>query len=509
MNNSKFTVKKIVCLLLCAVFVLSTVSMLASCGNDTTTTGASDTSNTTPGGNTADTEKIPDVPEKMDVKYDGVDYVVLISNRSSKTPNDFDVSDKAADTAMGQAVYKRKIRMYDNYGVNLVSEVDHNSDANKLIAHTKMQTQCDAQTNDYQLGIICTYAIAPLTTQGYLYDLNTVPYLDLSKEWWDQTVVEDLTISGSVYYVSGDISTAVDDYMYTTIFNKDMYNEYVTDGTNVYDLVNEGKWTLDQLLRLSKLVCEDTNGDDVMDNQDKYGLMTWYDEMFASVQAAGGRIAEVDEDGYMKLTLRSERNFEVMNKYMELETAASTINFQNETVNPGKKFTNIFTESRAMFFMTNLNELSLFRNMDTDYGILPNPKYEETQDKWYCTFVAGLAAFTAIPGYQEDIEQTGIITELLGYEAVTTIKPGYYDQTLKGKYVHDEYSIDSLTIILDNKYVDIGHYYRVGSLNTVMWNVAKSGSAGRFASEYEAARPQAEADVQSINELIDQLKTKN
>ena len=296
--------------------------------------------------------------------------------------------------------------------------------------------------------------------------------------------------------------------MYCTIFNKDMYNEYVTDGTNVYDLVDEGTWCLDDLLRLSKLVYED-DGDDVRNNTDTFGLMTWYDEMFASVQAAGGRIAAVDENGYMKLTLRSERNFDVMNKYMQLETAESTINFQDETINPGKKFSSIFTENRAMFFMTNLNELSLFRDMDTDYGILPNPKYEATQEDWYCTFVAGLAAFVSIPGYQEDIEQTGIITELLGYEAVTTIKPGYYDQTLKGKYVHDEYSIDSLTVILDNKYVDIGHYYRIGNLNTVMYNVAKSGSAGSFASKYEETRPQAEADVKSINELFDALKTQN
>ena len=508
MNNSKFTVKKIVCLLLCAVFVLSTVSMLASCGNDTTTTGASDTSNTTPGGNTADTEKIPDVPEKMDVKYDGVEYRVLISNRSSKTPNDFDVTGKAADSAMGQAVYKRKIRMYDNYGVDLGGRRIIKRDVTKLSAHTKMQTQVEAQTNDYHLGVICTYAVAPLTTQGLLYDLNTVPYLDLSKEWWDQTVVRDLTISDSIYYVSGDITTTVDDYMYCTIFNKDMYNKHVTDGTNVYDLVDEGTWCLDDLLRLSKLVYED-DGDDVRNNTDTFGLMTWYDEMFASVQAAGGRIAAVDENGYMKLTLRSERNFDVMNKYMQLETAESTINFQDETINPGKKFSSIFTENRAMFFMTNLNELSLFRDMDTDYGILPNPKYEATQEDWYCTFVAGLAAFVSIPGYQEDIEQTGIITELLGYEAVTTIKPGYYDQTLKGKYVHDEYSIDSLTVILDNKYVDIGHYYRIGNLNSVMYNVAKSGSAGSFASKYEETRPQAEADVKSINELFDALKTQN
>lgn len=500
MNKSNFTVKKLVCLLLCAVFTLSSVSLLASCGNNAESTIGETRA---PGTET----EAPDVPDVMDRKFDGYEFNILISSRSSRTPNDFEPKD--SDSAMGIAAYTRKLRMIEKYGVNITFVENFDSNAENLLAHSAMETQYNSQTNDYDMGVIGTYAVAPITTKGLLYDLNAIPYLDLTKSWWDQTVVRDLTISDSIYYVSGDITTTVDDYMYCTVFNKEMYNEYIVDGTDVYSLVEEGKWTLDHLQRLTKLVSEDLNGDDKMDGNDKFGLMTWYDEMFASVQAAGGRIAQVNEDGYMELCLQSERNFDVMRKYMELETAPSTMNFQDTEKLAGVSWPSIFTEGRAMFFMTILNEVSRFRDMETDYGILPNPKYEEDQEGWFCTFSAGLASFVAVPGYQEDIERTGIIIELLGYEGVTTIKPGYYEKTLKGTYVHDEESIDSLTILLDNKYVDIGHYYRIGGLNTVMWNVAKSGSAGSFASRYEEVRAQAEAQVKEINEGFDILKTKN
>ena len=495
MNNRKITAKKLVCLLLCAVFALSSVSILASCGGNNANNGPE----TRPEG--TDT-KAPDLPEVTTADFDGYEFNVLISSRSSRTPNDFEAQNP--ESAFGIAVYTRKMRMLEKYGVNIVYEADLRQEH---AAQQKMETQYSAQSNDYDLGVINTYAVAPITTAGFLYDLNTVPYLDLSKSWWDQTVVKDLTLSGSIYYVSGDTITTVDDYMYATIFNKEMYDQYVKDDTDVYQLVNDGKWTLDQLLRLSKLVTDqDQNGDDKLDGNDKFGLMTWYDELYASVQASGGRVAKINDEGYIELTLQSERNFDVMRKYMELENAVTTINFQNTEKLAGNSWPSIFSDGKAMFFMTIFNEISRFRDMETDYGILPNPKYNEEQEGWYCTFSAGLASFMCIPGFQENIERTGIIVELLGYEAVDTITPGYYEKTLNGQYVKDEESIDSLTIILDNKFVDVGHYYRIGTFNTVLYRVAKSGNAGTFASEYESYRAQAENDIKNINQGFDDLK---
>ena len=496
MSNKKSMMKKIIAMMLAAIFVLSTAALLSSCNN-----GDGDQSAVTNSDTGANGEDV--LPEVTDVNYNGYEFNILIANRSGKTPNDFNGTDSS--TVMGEAVYRRNMRMESKYGVKLAYEVDL---GNSHQGYSKVETQYTAQTNSYDMGLINTYTAAPLTTAGFLYDLNTIPHLDLTKPWWDQTILEGVTISDSVYFMCGDISTTVNDYMYCTIFNKEMYEQYVTDGTDVYQLVSDGKWTLDVLIRLSKLVCEDLNADDVMDCNDKFGLMTWYDECFASIQAAGGRIAKINEEGYVELTLNTERNFDVIRKYMELETAESTINFQDTAgkMTGAVGWPAIFTQSQAMFFMTLLNEVSHFRDMEIDYGILPNPKYNEDQEDWYTTFSAGLAAFVCVPGYQENIDRTGTIIELLGYEAQDTITPAYFSKTLEGQHVRDDESIESLEIIFDNKFVDVGHYYRIGTLNTVLYNVAKSGSAGSFASKYEEVRSQAETDVKNINEGLEQLK---
>ena len=500
MFKSKTTVKKIVSLLLALTFVLSCAVVLSSCSTPEES-GSSSSNPTTP----PTTEEEPDYPEKMDVNYNGYEFNVLVSNRATNTPMDFAVNE-GDESALAMAVMKRNLAMEEKYGVKVVAEHDF-STSHKAIE--KFEKQYTSQDNTYDLGVINTYSVAPLTTSGMLQDLNTVPYLDLSKSWWDQTIVEDLTIQDSIFYVCGDISTAVDDFMYCTVFNKELYKQKVTDGTDVYALVNEGKWTLDQLLRLSKLVQEDVNGDGVMDANDKFGLMTWYDELYASVQAAGGRVAQVNEQGNIELCINNARNLDVMVKYMELENSPSTINFQNTSkmVN-GAKWSTMFTNDQVLFLMYTLNKLSILRNADTDYGILPNPKYNDLQENWYCTFSAGLAAFVCISAYQENLERTGIITELLGYEGTSTIKDGYYEKTLKGTQVRDDESIDSLGVILDNKFVDVGHYYRIGGLNTVLYNVAASGNAGSFASLYTAAEATAKQDIENINAQFNALKNK-
>ncbi len=495
--------KKIVSLLLALMLFLSCAAALSSCQSTSSTDTPKDTSSSDANDTAEETIELPSVTE---YDFDDYEFKILISSRSGRTPNDFE-ADSDSGSAMSQAIYKRYLRMDSKY--NLVITVEEDLRENHEAAQ-KMEIQYSSSTNNYDMGVINTYAVAPITTSGHLYDLNSVPNLDLSKSWWDQTVVEGLTISDTIYYVCGDITTTVDDYMYCTIFNKGLYKEYVTDGTDVYQLVADGKWTLDQLARLTKLVQDgDVNGDGFMTGKDKYGLMTWNDEMYASVQAAGGRIAKVNDDGEIELCLQSERNFDVMVKYTDIHTAHTTLNFQDTEKLDGVQWWKVFEEDRAMFFMTLINEVSRFRDMKTNYGILPNPKYDEAQENWYCTFSAGLASFICIPGYQEDIDRTGIAIDLLGYEAIDTITPGYYDKTLKGKYVHDDQSIDSLSVILDNKFVDIGHYYRVGGLNLVLYNVAKNGTAGSFAAQYQAARPTAEADIARINEAMQQLKLAN
>ncbi len=496
--------KRIIALFLAAVTLLSSL-MLIGCNGDNggetkgpdVTTDASAT--TEPITEPPVTEVLPD---KTDVNYDGYEFNILIANRATKTINDFE--DENIETVMGQAAFRRNAIMEESYGVTFNTTVDlgNNHKGNAI-----MTEQYNSKSTDYDMCIINTYTAAPLATSGYLFDLSKLPNVDLTKPWWDQTINEGINIKGSIYFTCGDISTSVFDFMYATIFNKNIYAEKVTDGTDVYKLVEEGKWTLDELARLVVLVGEDLDGNDIMDTNDLYGLLTWGDMMYASIQAGGERIAKINGDGLMELTLNNERVVNITEKYLKMANDKEhAINFQDTSRMPKSDWKTLFSENRALFFMSLLNEVSVFRDMESDYGILPIPKYDLEQEEWYTTFSAGLAAFVCVPFILEDEERTGAIIELLGYEAQDTITPAYYEKTLVGSRVRDDESTFCLDIIFGNKFVDVGHYFRPGTLNTSLWNYSMSGRTGAFSTMYDSYKKQAERDVETINKRIIELQ---
>lgn len=62
-----------------------------------------------------------------------------------------------------------------------------------------------------------------------------------------------------------------------------------------------------------------------------------------------------------------------------------------------------FSTDHALFCAGNAYLTSEFRNMESDYGILPYPKYNEAQEQYYST-VDCLASIFAIPAtYRTDM----------------------------------------------------------------------------------------------------------
>ncbi|MBQ7171713.1 MAG: hypothetical protein IJR89_05500 [Clostridia bacterium] len=481
---------------LALLLFLGSVLLLASCQKDPADPkGTSDL--------TAPQETLPEesdvLPVNPDAKYEDYSFKILVATRSSRPPQDFLYKDD--QSVMDKAIYDRNATLLEKHGVLL--DVDE-----RIGKHQEggalLEKSYSASDPMYDYAVVHTYTLAPIASNGELYDMSEIPTLDLTKPWWDQTMTAGVKIAGSVFFTSGDVSHCVDDYMYCVIFNKAMYQEKVPNGPDVYELVREGKWTLDALAEVCSGVKDDLNGDDIMDSNDQYGLELWCDEMYASIQAAGERVAKVNDDGLIELTLGNPRVTDIVDKFTSIEQADWSINFQ--TMTGGKGWPAIFSEGNAMFLMSLFNEVSRFRDMDTDYGILPNPRFDEKQDRWYCTFSAGLASVSCVPYVLADVERTGTVLDLLGYYSSQTTSPAYYQKTLVGEKVRDEESAFCLDIIFKNKFGEIGHYYTIGNLNTVMYNYVKNGQSGAWASTYEAARSAAEARVAQLNAQIEKLK---
>ena len=435
---------------------------------------------------------------KDSLNYDGYEFRVLVANTTTNTINDFDGSNTAS--VLGMAAYTRNTRMQQNYNVVIEVETDLRADHS---AERKIKTQNIAQSNDYNLTVINTYAVANLAADGMLRDLSSVPNLDLSREWWDASVIRDLTISGSVYFASGDITNTVNDYTYVTLFNKGLAQElYPFD---LYQLVKEGKWTIDKLAMMTRRASVDINGDDMMTDCDRYGFIFSNDTLLAMIGSAGGNIAEFNGQGRAELTLSNSTAQSAVAKFFDFAyDRFYAFNYEAATFSGGNSYSTMFKNSQALFFATYLNDAYQFRNTDSDYGVLPYPKLAENT-AWYCPVYLDYAAFVAIPLYQDDIESTGMITELLGYEGTGIIVPAYYDNNLRGKYVRDEESIESFDIIFNNKTVDIGGCYKIGDMSDMLSDMVSKYKTD-FNSAYNNALAAANADLSDLNNKLQNLK---
>ena len=120
-----------------------------------------------------------------------------------------------------------------------------------------------------------------------------------------------------------------------------------------------------------------------------------------------------DDDDMPYISMNTER-------YYQTFEIASKINGDKDKSllsNNVKGFTDVwedcfhkaFKEDRLLFYFTGLNRCTLLRSMETDFGILPVPKYDEAQTGYYNLISLWSANGFSVPKTVSDLDRTSII----------------------------------------------------------------------------------------------------
>lgn len=483
---------------LSAAFAVLFLTTAAGCGN---TAG-------NPDGTTVSTAAVTTEPvsteETLGLKpqtYDGREFRILLSGFHIGKLDDFGESDGASgyDTVC-HAIYVRDQKIEEQYGVKLsVTENFGNQTGGVGPGFTAVAQ--DYLTGDctYDMCEVSTYDAAKLAMNGYLYDLASMPNIELEKSWWDQKTISDLSIQNRLFYVTGDISASARLATHCMLFNKDVASEKSI--TDLYELVENGTWTLDRFLSYVKLVSDDVDGNGVRDAKDSYGLITWNDAIQGVFAGGCSRIAAVNRDGNIELTLYSEKNDSLLSKFCEVAFDKNyTYNYtvRNNISEYDKVRFAMFDEDRALFYATCMNTVPKHRDSETEFGILPFPKYDETQESYGTYVAATYSVMNCVEVLCPDPEFTGYMMEAIAYESQKTVTPAYYEQTLIGRYVRDDESVECLDIIFHTRSFDVGVYYRIGDFTGKLTNMMIN-SNNNFVTFYEAGKTAAQVTVDEIN----------
>ena len=116
--------------------------------------------------------------------------------------------------------------------------------------------------------------------------------------------------------------------------------------------------------------------------------------------------------------------------------------------------------------------------MDNEFGILPVPKFSESQSD-YRSFVNGASSMICMPATVKSDSQrefVSIITEALASEAYRTVTPVLKETYLKRKYTRDADSMDMLDYVIRNRVFDMGYVFLYGNVGSYVRDLLVKGT---------------------------------
>jgi hypothetical protein len=250
--------------------------------------------------------------------------------------------------------------------------------------------------------------------------------------------------------------------MFVFYFNKQLAQD--NELPNLYELVKNKQWTYDKFVELSKTVSQDLNGDGVYDREDMFGFVTTTGTVVNAFPGAFDmKITYKDGDNIPHPQLDTGKWTDAAAKLVDLH-----YNSQSALTLPDGSDRDIivpmFQENRALFFPQTLSFAQDLRAMETDFGILPFPMYDSSQNSYH-SVVRNAMSLIGIPVTASSPDDCGLIMEALAAESYKTVIPAYYDVSLKVKQTRDEESGEMLDIIRDNLWMNFGYSYNMSTGN--------------------------------------------
>lgn len=466
--------------------------ILTSCGSGTTDPETSEDAVSTSTDTTGTQRLMPDIP---DSDFEGYNFRILARGSNAGDWANYDLESEGTNgDVVNDNVYSRNLKVEDKLRIKITHERVNGYDV-----VTPAKQSILAMSDDYDLIMPAITDAGNLAQEGLLLPVSSLPYLDTDKPWYDKNCLSELSIKGENYMFFSDITVCNLDAIWIYLFNKKLVDDFNLD--DPYELVMSGKWTLDRMISMCKDVTHDLNGDGKQDSDDRWGIVGHDYIITASYIGSGERIATADKSGSISLTMNSQRVHDVIDSLISLEKywiRYSLTAKKYSTANPvgfktGEqtydKMLDMFTNDQALFMGEVMDVMAKMRDRDVEFGVLPSPKLDESQDAYHSA-VNYIAAVSCVPKTAPDTDRTSIIIEALAAESHYTVIPAYYEIAMKSKYARDTVSSDMLDMILGSRSYDLGIYYNWGGLSDRFCSLVYEGETD-FASMYDANKAAA------------------
>ena len=455
--------------------LLALLLVFAACGESAENTDApADVGGTdvqTPSAETsAEEETEPDLYVNLPAAdYGGADFPLLQYEETSAATSTICVEELNGE-AVNDAIYQRTLNVNDRFGINIVFDKTSLADVTST-----MSASIPAGDDHYQaFWQHSTTAVTNFLQKGYVLNLNDISGFDFSAPWWNQNAMDSIRLNDRTYMAFGDINYYLFDFQSIIICNKPfVMNHGMTDP---YEFVQEGEWTIDKFLSMVKEGAEDLNGNGQLgDAEDRIGFTGYKTATeLGFTHAADVELFSRGADGSIVYDGVSEKYFDVVSRYSEVLGDKTLAEHNGD-------FAGRFRSDLTLFTSFTVGGLSVMRDTEFDYYVLPFPKYDAEQEK-YISFITNQIQPMMIPITVADTERAGVVLENLCAESHKLVRECYFEELVNYKYVRDAEAISILRMLYaSDARFEIGHIYNWGGIEGTI-TAGLTGEAGTFVS---------------------------
>ena len=348
--------------------------------------------------------------------------------------------------ALNDAIFRRNRRMEERFGFTLVQTDFTGPGPVRDAARRSIQ----AASDDFDMAMMTPAHALSLAQENMLEMIDRMPHIDLTRPWWDQDMVRDLSIGGRVFFTTGDFSFNHYSVTRPILFNKQLHADLGLDCP--YEAVHAGRWTLETMAEMGRAALRDLNGDGIFDRNDQFGYAASPDVIMGGI---GARYIVKDMDDMPVLNINSPGFISRFHTVFDILSEPWFFDNQRHGIS---NVEDMFVNNQLLFWTPLLHRATALRAMETDFGILPTPKLNEQQEHYISG--VGVPHVMSIPVTSADLERTGIILEALSAESRLTTRHVYFDTMLINQVLNrDEESAEMFEIIFANRVYELGTLY--------------------------------------------------
>ena len=380
------------------------------------------------------------------------------------------------------AIFQRDLVMYDRFGIDVYYQSYENpthSNGGNLLAPVHQAIKGNTFICD-MINANLKGCILNLNSTNLLYDINSMPLIDMENAWWASYFAEGATYGNKLYYTAGMVAGGgFFATPYVMVCNTELQRDvYLEDGTqmDIFTLVDEGKWTIsvmtDIVTDYSRILDGSRTEFDVALDRMAYCHAGGAIVGGCHFIGAGGKFCTTNEDGELDVYnhMVTQSNQQLVRDLQNLFAAVEEGNCYGK--DPGDPF----GEGRALFTGNSMTLANGLIGVEYDYAIIPCPKSNNpAQTEYYSGVNTWTPGFTAYASNLSNVEFVAYASEALGWLSYIKVRPEVYDATLCLRLVReDDRQISIMDEIYANLYIDLNYLNEFGGsiekLCTTLYN---------------------------------------